>query len=124
MSSTDNSTNKLIRDTIYLAETNNLDFKYVMLKVYDILIERIKQNNKFGVQKHLDVVWNAILVEEIGEISKAILEETFKNESNLEEELIQVIAVCLAWLESRERNIKEISIDNNWVKITTTRENS
>ena len=39
-----------------------------------------------------------ILIEEVGEVCKAILEGT-----NLEEELIHVASVCVRWLEMKER---------------------
>lgn len=39
----------------------------------------------------------AILAEEFGEVANAILEQ---DKANLREELVQVAAVCVAWLES------------------------
>lgn len=40
----------------------------------------------------------SVLLEEVGEVAKALLED---DQPGLDEELIQVAAVCLAWLESR-----------------------
>lgn len=40
----------------------------------------------------------AILAEEAGEVAKAVLE---RDDSGLEFELVQVAAVCVAWLEAR-----------------------
>ena len=40
-------------------------------------------------------MWNAILIEEVGEVSKALL-----TGGDLEAELVQVAAVAVAWLES------------------------
>lgn len=40
----------------------------------DVKRELRRQIDKWGVQVHDPLVWNAILVEEVGEVSKAILE--------------------------------------------------
>lgn len=69
--------------------------------IWELIVqERIRQNNKFGRD------WGnwgsphgsklAVLTEEVGEIATAILK---RDEENLKEELIQVAAVCIAWLE-------------------------
>lgn len=61
--------------------------------------ERSEQDRKYPDDDHLDdKTLNLILVEEVGEVSKAILEN-----DNLEEELIQVAAVCVKWLEIIEK---------------------
>ena len=72
--------------------------------------ERESQDRKWGEQNHNDYVWNAILTEEVGEVSKAILESRDSgigldaiNVDELEKELVQVAAVCVAWLEAIER---------------------
>lgn len=39
-----------------------------------------------------------VLAEEFGEVARAVLEH---DDENLEEELTQVAAVCVAWLEAR-----------------------
>jgi len=64
----------------------------------DILKERIFQDKKWGVQSHKDLKWLSILVEEVGEVSKSILEGGADKY-----ELIQVAAVALAWLECLAR---------------------
>lgn len=64
--------------------------------VGQILLERERQDRKWGVQRHPHCVWSAVLSEECGEVSKACLEEDYEN---LKEELNQVAAVCIAWLE-------------------------
>lgn len=65
--------------------------------------ERQRQNQKWGRD---DLIWNAsdfvkltVLAEEFGEVAQAILEE---DKENLEEELVQVMAVACAILESKE----------------------
>lgn len=61
--------------------------------------ERARQNERWGVKGHPRFMWNAILVEEIGEVSKALL-----TQGDLESELVQVAAVAVAWLESLRGN--------------------
>ena len=62
-----------------------------------IIDERRRQNAKWGVQRHLPVVWSAILAEECGEVAKASLEN---DPSAYVTELVQVAAVAVAALES------------------------
>lgn len=64
-----------------------------------VAAERDRQDMKWGSQRHLhDDVWNRILVEEVGEVSKALNDG--EPLSNLQAELYQVAAVAVAWLES------------------------
>ena len=62
-------------------------------------IERQYQVKKWGVQHHTDEKWGMILLEEVGELAKAVLE---KNESNILTEMVQVAAVLETWVTSRE----------------------
>ncbi len=68
--------------------------------------EREKQNNKWGEQNHTDEIWLAILSEEIGEVSQAMLHNRFGGHAagTLRKELIQVAAVAIQWLECINRN--------------------
>jgi NTP pyrophosphatase (non-canonical NTP hydrolase) len=77
----------------------------------EVLQERIKQEKKWGQQNHEPLKWNAILGEEFGEVSKAILE---KDKKNYREELIQVAAVAIAAIDSLDRLEKnpDVHIDN------------
>lgn len=62
-----------------------------------IVEERLKQDIKWGPARTMNPFkWAAILTEEVGEVSSACLEQ---DDENLKEELIQVAAVALAWLE-------------------------
>lgn len=63
----------------------------------DIRKERIRQIKKWGIQKHDYPQWLTILLEEVGESSKAYLEH-----GNLHEELVHVAAVAVAMVESFE----------------------
>lgn len=59
--------------------------------------ERQRQISKWGKYRNLPSrTWLAILMEEVGEIAKADLEH---DRSNQIDEIIQVIAVCIAWLQ-------------------------
>lgn len=68
--------------------------------VRSVLRERDRQDGKWGVQNHDDFKWLAILAEEHGELAEQILHT---NDKNMRKELVQVIAVGLAWLEHVER---------------------
>lgn len=77
--------------------------------IQEILGEREKQDQKWGEQNHNPIEWCAILVEEVGEVSKAALETHFKYDgkndlSDYRKELIQVAAVALAMIECLDRN--------------------
>ena len=63
-----------------------------------VRLERSAQDVKWGRDRHLDpLLWNAILGEEVGEVSRALLERT-----GVLSELVQVAAVAVAWIESRD----------------------
>lgn len=60
--------------------------------------ERARQDAKWGSQRRLaPEKWAVILGEEVGEVHRAVCEHDFKN---LQDELVQVAAVCVAWLEA------------------------
>ncbi len=74
--------------------------------------ERVRQDSKFGEQNHTNEMWLTILMEEIGEVSQQILNLEFAKDSvaiediikELDDEMIQSIAVLVAWYQSRKRN--------------------
>lgn len=62
--------------------------------------ERINQEKTWGDQsEHPSHVWLTILGEEFGEICQALL---VSDDKNLEQEIIQLAAAAVAWLEGRE----------------------
>ena len=63
-----------------------------------IQIERNAQDAKWSEQRHSDEKWLAIILEELGEAAKAVLEN---NEEALLEETVQVAALLQAWVTSR-----------------------
>ena len=65
--------------------------------------ERDYQDKLWGVQNHLPEHWVTILMEEVGEVAKAVLEN---NTSEYVDEMIQVAAVVIAALECYRRNEK------------------
>lgn len=72
-----------------------------MNKIYDeIKLERKKQVEKWGEQNHNPIKWIVILTEEVGETAKEALEK----KKFYRKELIQCAAVCVAAIESYDRN--------------------
>lgn len=86
--------------------------------------ERLRQNEKWGIQDHNAVEWIAILTEEVGEASKEAVDFHFGNgEDNpkdevsdkiqqmrierLRLELVQVAAVAVQAVESIDRQLKK-----------------
>jgi NTP pyrophosphatase (non-canonical NTP hydrolase) len=74
----------------------------------EIIDERERQNEKWGEQNHHPSHWMLILGEEVGECNKATLEANSELKVSdwtaLRTELIQVAAVCVATIESMDRN--------------------
>lgn len=71
----------------------------------EVLAERVRQDTRFGEQNHEANNWCVILAEEFGEVAKEACDVTFSGKSteDLEAELVQVAAVCVAWLECIRR---------------------
>jgi hypothetical protein len=80
-----------------------------------IAAERVKQFNKWGEQNHSPALWYAILGEEFGEVGKEICEaeaefsrgDDYSGRGHLlrlKTELVHLLAVGTAMLESLERN--------------------
>lgn len=62
----------------------------------DVLDERVRQVKKWGPQSHDDGYWALILGEEYGEVCQAAMDKPVQE---LRDELIQVAAVAVAWVE-------------------------
>lgn len=76
----------------------------------DVARERARQDEKWGEQNHTHPHWATILGEEYGEACKEVNEiatfdssEFLVNREPLREELIQVAAVAVAWVEYLDR---------------------
>jgi hypothetical protein len=80
--------------------------------VLSVITERNRQDEKWGVQNHGLLAWNAILGEERGEFEEALLEGAVFDNGRREEfppgrirkELVEVCAVALAMIECIDRN--------------------
>ena len=75
----------------------------------EIADERLKQEYKWGIQHLPGRLWFTILSEEVGEVAKELNEyKDYLDDpcfiKKIKEELIQVAAVAVAWLEDLERN--------------------
>ena len=69
------------------------------------IIEEVhRQDDKWGEQNHDDLYWLGILMEEVGEVATELIEHRGKKlEQKTDDEIIQCAAVCLNWLNCRER---------------------
>lgn len=72
--------------------------------------EMYKQDARWGEQNHQRPFWLAILMEEVGEVAKAVIEY---DSAAYREELIQVAAVAISALESLERQDHVRKSDHN-----------
>jgi len=71
--------------------------------------ERQRQIGKWGDGGLDPFVWIAVLSEELGEASEAILKQ--KSQEDLEGEIVQIAAVAVAWLEDCNRH-REKDVEN------------
>lgn len=73
--------------------------KQLRKNIYQLIDEeRQRQIVKWGDDRCLDpFVWVAVLAEEIGEASEAVLKA--ESQKDLEDEIVQIAAVAVAWLE-------------------------
>jgi hypothetical protein len=75
------------------------------MTTHDILLvvasERARQDAKWGEQNHDDLYWLGILMEEVGEAAKDVIENRSPHK-----ELIEVAAVAVAWVEAITRRKK------------------
>jgi hypothetical protein len=70
-----------------------------------IRYERQAQDKKWGIQNRSNLRWLAILMEEVGELAMCLLNSKHKGHPDYlrNKELIQVAAVCVAWMECLAR---------------------
>jgi NTP pyrophosphatase (non-canonical NTP hydrolase) len=79
----------------------------------EVINERKRQDDKWGEQNHIPAIWMNILMEEVGEASKEMLESDFEYAKdwteygelleNYRTELVQVAAVAVAAIECLDR---------------------
>lgn len=97
---------QLITEKNTLREQNARLVRQHSFALMSVLNERLRQNEKWGEQNHPDEVWLAILSEEVGETSQAILHTMFggKAAGTTRAELVQSCAVALQWIECIDRH--------------------
>ncbi len=76
--------------------------------IQEVIEERKRQNEKWGIQNHTPMEWIPVLTEEVGEVSKSALETYFghvpyDNYDHYREELIHTAAVAIQAIESLDR---------------------
>jgi NTP pyrophosphatase (non-canonical NTP hydrolase) len=64
----------------------------------DVDMERDRQMEKWGEQRHPATYWVCILTEEVGEVAQACISDKAMID-DLRQELVQTAAVAVAWLE-------------------------
>ena len=76
----------------------------------DVVLERNRQQQKWGVQTHSIMEWLVILGEEFGEACKAANECYFRDDplDKLRKELVQTMAVALAIVEGIDQLRPEV----------------
>lgn len=72
----------------------------VMVALDDVYAERCSQDRKWGPSEDRPAPSLRILIEEVGEVAKAMQEET---DAELRAELVQVAAVAVAMVEGIDR---------------------
>jgi NTP pyrophosphatase (non-canonical NTP hydrolase) len=66
--------------------------------------EQRRQIDLWGIQNHRPEHWLAILMEEVGEVSREILESSSETANkHYRDELVQVAAVAVSMIESYDR---------------------
>jgi NTP pyrophosphatase (non-canonical NTP hydrolase) len=89
----------------------------VNVVLFEVETERMRQDAKWGEQNHSNELWMAILTEEVGEAAQALLDSRYKVvnparytpdvDAHLREELVQVAAVAVAWIEAIDRRASQ-----------------
>lgn len=81
--------------------------------MFDVLEEMKRQDEKWGADRNQHpFLWQVILGEEFGEVCQAILHDEFGGDhaGTAREELVQVAAVALQFIEQYDR-LSEVSKD-------------
>ncbi len=74
--------------------------------IQEVVAERQRQDEKWGIQDHSPLEWMAILFEEVGETSEHVVETHFGRRTALDgyrTEMLQVAAVCVAAVQNLDR---------------------
>jgi NTP pyrophosphatase (non-canonical NTP hydrolase) len=92
-----------------------MERKVMRDRIYSqIEAERIRQDGLWGEQRHTLDRWLTILVEEVGEVAKAMQgDDPDRVEDEAEEELIQVAAVAVQIVEKIQEARERRAISGN-----------
>jgi len=73
----------------------------------DVDIELDRQRRKWGLQDHDPQMWMNILMVEVGEASKAMMEAVFRGakKHSYRDEMVQVAAVAISAIENFDRRM-------------------
>lgn len=79
-----------------------------------VMDERVSQDRKFGTQSHSASMWLAILTEEVGEAAEQVVElasaiRVDDIAASLRDELIQVAAVAVAFVEWMDNGVAHVT---------------
>lgn len=100
-------TEQVFEDAPAVSEERGESIKRVLC---DVAVERVAQITS-GKQdtNNSAAVWLAVLGEEVGEVSRALLEATFADGdvSAVRLELVQVAATACAWIEDLDSGVAE-----------------
>ncbi len=101
----DRERKEILDEAVVLEDKLALMKASISLPVQDVLTERARQDNKWGVQNHDLITWSAILSEECGEFAQTALQERFGGNKAIcaREEAVQCAAVALAIVECIDR---------------------
>ena len=98
----------IVRDTTELLGRIFPKYKNRAIALAEVSYEGDKQDVKWGEQQgHSDLLWNAILGEERGEVERAILEHDY---DGLRTELVQVAAVAVCWIEALDSRGRDSAV--------------
>jgi NTP pyrophosphatase (non-canonical NTP hydrolase) len=81
--------------TVVAEETDKVKDETARI-AYEVCRERVRQDERWGIQRHGPDRWMTILVEEVGEAAQASLDRKWEAYRN---ELIQTAAVAIAAIE-------------------------
>lgn len=87
-----------------MSDFNNFNFNIIL---DDIIVERIRQDLKFGLDRSLTPTeWLPPLIEEVGEFAKEVCEGNSYHD-NMRTELVQIAALTIAIIQDLDLHIKK-----------------
>lgn len=98
--------------TVTIIDPGFIDAQMVLKEpqaLLDVLLERARQDEKWGEQNHNPYIYLAIHAEEVGELAEAILQTQFGGEkggwANVRKEAVHAAATALALIECLDRDV-------------------